>query len=247
MLVLKNKFALRFLFFLFTIVISSGLFAQSFLERSHIGIGIGAMKYRGNIADPYTKFAFQGNYTYELTDHFSLRGQLFFGSIGASDASWPVGANSLYTRPHPFHSRIQEASILVEYNLLNMNQDSRWTPYVFAGVGYFHYTPYHTEYDQSTNRFYDVVYYATDKRNKLNIPFGGGIKYGLTNNIRLSLEANVRYTTTNDLDGYNVPNESKDFYYSGTLGISFRLGGDYSKKRGGKASRYNSKDCPPVY
>ena len=228
---------------------------QSFLEKSHIGMGVGAMKYRGDIRDPYTKFAFQGNYTYELTDHLHIRAQAFLGSVGASDASTPIFAgtdgNGSYSRPHPFNSRIQEASLLVEYSLLNMNGGSKWTPYVFAGVGMFHYTPYYTVYDPNTNRYNDYKYYATDKRNKPNIPFGGGIRYGLTDNIRLNLETNVRYTTTNDLDGYNPPKDGKDFYYSFTFGISFRLGGDYSSKtnagKGSRSKSRNGKNCPPVY
>ena len=245
-----NKF-FRFVYlcFLFIVLSQNASFAQSFFETSHIGLGIGAMKYRGNISDPYTRFAIQGNYTFDITDHFSVRGQLALGSVGASDASTPAfkAKNPLLDRKHPFYSKIMEGSFLIEYNLLNMNEGSKWTPYIMGGVGYFHYVPYKTLDNAKNERVLDGVYYATDKRNKLNIPFGGGIKYGLTDNIHLSMEVNVRYTTTNDLDGYNVPNESKDFYYTGMLGISFRLGGDYSKKEGGKSNRYNSKNCPPVY
>ncbi|WP_447642294.1 MULTISPECIES: DUF6089 family protein [Chitinophagaceae] len=236
----------------FFLLFSTGKsWGQSFWEKSHLGIGVGAMKYRGDIRDPFTRFAFQGNYTYELTDHLDLRAQAFLGSVGASDASvTPVTYdNTSYNRPHPFESRITEASLLVAYNLLNMNEGSKWTPYLFAGIGYFHYNPYQTIYDATTNRYHKQSYYATDKRNKPNIPMGGGIRYGLNDNIRLNLEANFRYTTTNDLDGYNPPKDGKDFFYSFTFGVSFRLGGDYNtrKNSGGKSKSSSRKNCPPVY
>ncbi len=219
-------------------------FSQNFWGKSHVGVGVGALSYSGDILNPKTKLALQGNYTYELTDHFNVRGQLSFGNIGATDASAPnysSPANPLYARPHPFKSKIQDVSLLVEYNLLNMNGGSKWTPYIFSGVGFFHYVPYDTRNN--------TVYYATDKRNKLNIPFGGGIKYGLTDNIRLNLETNIRHATTNDLDGYNPPNEGKDWFYTVTLGVSFRLGGDYSSNKSGGSgkNRTNRKNCPPVY
>lgn len=242
-------FRLSFVFILLLSCFQKG-FGQSFWEKSHIGIGVGAMKYRGDIRDPYTQFVFQGNYTYELTNHISLRGQAVFGSVGASDASTSAiqYQNILFNRPHPFRSKIQEASLLVEYNLLNINESSKWTPYIFGGMGYFHYSPYHIEYNQATNRFDKVPYFATDKRNKVSVPFGGGIKYALNENIRLNMEVNVRYTSTNDLDGYNPPNDGKDFFYTGTVGVSFRLGGDYSRKNsGGKSKSSSRKDCPPVY
>lgn len=246
MSIFKTDFKPYFLIAL--LLFSQKGFAQNFWEKSHLGIGVGAMKYKGDIFNPYTRFAFQANYTYELTDHFNIRGQAFFGSVGASDASATAFNINGYVRPHPFESRIKEASLLVEYNLLNMNEGSKWTPYLFAGAGFFHYQPYHTEYDATANRFYRVAYFATDKRNKLDVPFGGGIKYGLSDNIRLNLETNIRYTTTNDLDGYNPPNEGKDWFYSFTLGISFKLGGDYhSGKSGGNGAKYNSKKCPPIY
>ncbi len=242
-------FALGLCFF-----ITSRAFSQTFWEKSHIGVGFGAMKYMGDIPRPFTKFAIQGSYTYELTDHINIRGQAFFGSLGASDN--PSIVNPAMDRPHPFETRIQEASILGEYNLLNMNDGKKWTPYGFIGIGFFHFTPYYTQYDAATNRYNDYGYPITSSK-KLNIPFGGGFKYALTDNIRLFAEGSFRYTTTDEIDGY-VPTmypgytraKANDYFYSLMLGVTFRLGGDYSRKDGGSGSgksKFSDRKCPPVY
>ena len=213
------------------------------------------MRYMGDIPDPYTKFAVQGLYTYELSGHVNIRGQLFLGSFGASDD--PKFVNPAMDRPHPFNTSIEEASILGEYNLLNMEEGKKWTPYGFIGLGFSHFVPYFTQYNPATNR-YNNYRYAVSATKKLNVPFGIGIKYGLTENIRIFMEGNFRYTTTDEIDGYqptDFPSYKKakanDYFYSGTIGISFRLGGNYQRDKnsgsGKKNSQRNRKNCPPVY
>ncbi|MFT4203637.1 MAG: DUF6089 family protein [Chitinophagaceae bacterium] len=252
---------LKLLAFSSLIFVFAAAHSQTFWEKSHLGIGVGAMQYNGDLRNTYTKFAIQGNYTYELTDHFNLRGQVFFGSVGASDGDtppfeneWTDEANGIRNpeaRPHPFNSQIQEASILGEYNLYNMNDGKKWTPYVFAGLGYFHYNPYYTWYSTSDNRYYNYRWATEGSHQRINIPFGGGIRYGLTDDIRLNLEGNFRYTTTDEIDAYPPPtrdwSKTKDYFFSVTFGISFRLGGDYHKKSDGKSSKFNDRKCPPVY
>lgn len=223
-------------------------FAQSFWEKSHLGIGAGVMQFQGDIKNPSTKFALQGMYTYELTGHINIRGQLFFGSLGATDASSPPYQLGSYSRPHPFHTAIQEASLLGELNLFNLNDGKKWTPYGFIGIGYFHYRP---KKDDGTD------WGIKDVPRKLNVPFGLGLKFALSDNIRLFAEGNYRYTTTDEVDGYqptDIPSyrgsKINDYYLSGTIGLTFRLGGDYRGSRnGGGRSKSSSgrKGCPPVY
>ncbi|PZP41935.1 MAG: hypothetical protein DI598_17595, partial [Pseudopedobacter saltans] len=219
--------------------------------KSHIAVGVGAMQYQGDIPKPFTRFAIQGSYTYELTDHINLRGQLAFGSLGATDN--PAIVNPDMGRPHPFDTRIQEISLLGEYNLFNLNDGKKWTPYGFIGLGFIHYQPYFTEYDANTNRYVNYGYPISSSK-KLHVPFGLGLKFALNDNIRLFAEANYRYTTSDEIDGYQPTNYAgytrakvNDYFLSGVIGVSFRLGGDYSSKSGGNKSKYNSKDCPPVY
>lgn len=223
------------------LTVSSQAFSQTFWDKSHVGIGVGGMQYLGDIPHPFTRFAFQGSYTYELTDHINLRGQAFFGSLGARDNP---------NRNHSFDTRIQEVSILGEYNLFNMNEGKKWTPYGFIGVGLFHFAPYYTAQDGKDYGW------PTSANKKLNIPFGAGLKFALTDKIRLFGEGNFRYTTTDEIDGYQPTDNPSykrakinDYFFSMTFGLTFRLGGS-SHGDGGSdkvRSRYNSKSCPPVY
>ena len=226
--------------------------SQSFWEKSHIGVGIGVTRYQGDIPMPYNKFIIQGNYTYELTNHINIRGQLAFGSLGASDDN-NIQDKSM-DRPHAFNTRIQEVSILGEYNLFSMNDGKKWTPYGFIGLGFFHFVPYRTIYDDKSKRFVDDPWPVSSTK-KLDIPFGLGFRFALTDNIRLFVEGNYRYTTTDEIDGYQPTSytqykraKANDYFLSGVVGVSFRLGGDYkSHNNGGGKSKHNNRNCPPVY
>jgi hypothetical protein len=226
--------------------------AQSLGEKLHIGIGFGPMRYYGDIYSEYTQFSMAGNLRYELNDHFYLKGQITLGSVGASDQG------SARQTLHPFRSNIQEISIMPEYDLLNMNEGKKWTPYVFIGLGYFHYKPFYYEYNEDTKR-YDKIDGSTDPNyklssvpRKLNIPLGGGFKFALNDNIRLFAEGNFRLTPTDEIDAYQYKSSSykNDVYYNFLFGVTFRLGGDYSRQKSGKSgggSKRNLQNCPPVY
>ncbi|QES87959.1 DUF6089 family protein [Rhizosphaericola mali] len=233
-------------FALLSMLIISQVHGQSFSEKLHLGIGFGPMRYYGDIYSEYTQFSVAGNIRYELNDHFYIKGQVTFGSVGASDQG------SERQQLHPFRSNIQEISIMPEFDLLNMNEGSKWTPYIFAGVGYFHYTPFYYEYNDVTKRYDKYNYDLASVPRKINIPFGGGIKYAITDNIRLFGEGNFRLTNTDEIDGYQFKSSSikNDVYYNFLFGVTFRLGGDYSSHRSQKSSghsRRNLQNCPPVY
>lgn len=231
-------------------LLSAKGFSQSLWEKSSIGIGIGGIKYSGDIPNEFTKLAFQGFYSYKLTDHISLRGQFAIGTVGARDNG---NINSPMGRPHPFESRIQEASILGEYNFLNL-QEYKWTPYVLAGIGFFHFQPFFTQYDPTTNRNQDYGYSVSSNK-KWSFPIGLGFKYAITDKIGLFVEGSFRYTNTDEIDGYQPTDfpiykkaKVNDFFGTGTAGITFNLGGNANNDGGGKrSSKYNSNRCPPVY
>lgn len=234
---------------LLTICVTFCLFntkAQTLGEKLHIGIGFGPMRYYGDIYSEYTQFSMAGNLSYELSDHFYLKGQITLGSVGASDQGTQRNPN------HPFRSNIQEISIMPEFNLLNMNEGSKWTPYIFVGVSYFHYKPFYDTYNDKTTRYDRSYYTLSSAPRKLNIPFGGGIKYGISDNIRLFAEGNFRLTPTDEIDAFQAKSSSikNDVYYNFLFGVTFRLGGDYSSHKSGKSggkNRKNLQNCPPVY
>ena len=93
---------------------------------------------------------------------------------------------------------------------LNNLNERKYSPYFFAGLAVFHYNPY--AYDANRNKVYlkplstegeGVAGYPDRKQYSLTqmaIPFGGGIKFALTDNIRIGLEVGLRKLFTDYLD-----------------------------------------------
>jgi hypothetical protein len=89
-----------------------------------------------------------------------------------------------------------------------MNQ-KRWSPYLFGGIAVYHYNPY--TFDQRGNKIflqplgtegqglpgYDRGLYNLTQ---LAIPFGGGIKYAISDKVQLGLEVGLRKLFTDYLD-----------------------------------------------
>lgn len=233
---MRHSIALFFAYFLFM----SAAHSQTFWEKTHIGLGLGSMNYSGDAYNPYTKFSMNVRGLYELSDQLYLKGTATIGSIGASEKDVPYLPTLTPPRPHPFKSDIQELSLTAEYDFFNINQGAKFTPYAFAGVGAYHYAPYYEKYNTITNQYDKVKYRLTNSTKKINIPFGAGVKYAITENVRLFAEGSMRYLGQDQLDAL-APSSSKsdDIFYTISVGVTFRLGGDYRSS--------GSSKCPPVY
>jgi len=99
-------------------------------------------------------------------------------------------------------------------NRENYDYDPRLKPYVFAGLGAFHFNPKGSLTDQNGNvSWHDLQPLHTEgqgfpeypsKRNykltQMNIPFGAGFKYLVSGNINLGLELLYRKTFTDYID-----------------------------------------------
>jgi hypothetical protein len=178
----------------------------------HLNLFGGFSNYIGDLqSKTYTmqqsRPAFGGSIQYDLTSHFSLLAGLNYGVIGASDSY----SDKAYLRARnlSFESRIYEANFMGEYNLLDLNTN-RISPYVFAGIALFHFNPYaydtlgHKQYlRQLSTEGEGLAQYPNSKPYNLTqfaIPFGGGIKFRVTDNIVLSYEVGLRKTFTDHLD-----------------------------------------------
>jgi hypothetical protein len=151
--------------------------------------------------------AFGAGLQYDLSGHFSLLTNLMFGRISASDA-YATQAD-LRARNLSFESAIAEGNLLVEYNLLDLRAH-RLTPYVFAGVAVFHFNPY--AYDSTGKKVYlrllstegeGLPQYPNRKPyalTQMSIPFGGGIKFRISDRVTLAYELGMRKTFTDYLD-----------------------------------------------
>jgi hypothetical protein len=144
---------------------------------------------------------------YDLTQHFSVLSNLTFGKVGASDmyaAQADVRARNL-----SFQTDISEWNLLLEYNLLSLRSHT-FTPYVFAGVAVYHFNPF--AYDSTGRKVYlqplstegeglpqypNVKPYALTQ---LAIPFGGGIKFRISDKVVLAYEIGLRKLFTDYLD-----------------------------------------------
>ncbi len=182
-----------------------------YCQRLHVNLSGGFAGYQGdlqgrNITLDQTKGAFGAGLTYNLTGHLSLRTGLVTGSIEADDKN---NKPDLQIRNLHFKSKITEGNLLAEYNLFDL-KNRKFTPYVFAGVGVYHFDPY--TYD-TTGKKHFLQPLSTEgqglalypdrkpyKRTQFTIPFGGGLKYRLTDNVVLGYEIGLRKLFTDYLD-----------------------------------------------
>lgn len=169
----------------------------------------GLSNYQGDLVDKAyqnSKAAFGISGTLPITQRLSVRAQLIFGKVAGADSLSPKP--ELKARNLSFESAVTEFSVLAEYNIFNLEQ-IRWTPYVFAGIGGFHFNPY--AFSQNGNQVYlqplgtegqGLPGYAAKPYSltALAIPFGGGIKYAISSSVTLGLELGLRKTFTDYLD-----------------------------------------------
>lgn len=82
-------------------------------------------------------------------------------------------------------------------------------PYLFAGLSYYHFDPYTTTTGSSEKNYLQPLgtegqgFYLNRKKYKLNqfaIPFGGGVKFAITENVRFGIEIGLRKLFTDYLD-----------------------------------------------
>ena len=201
-----------------TLVLVLFFIAHSSFSQFRLGIFGGLSNYQGDLTDkPYksSKGAFGLTGTFPITERFSVRAGLTFAKIAAADSL--SDESELIARNLSFQSKITEFSIVGEYSIFNLDQ-IRWTPYIFGGLAVYHFNPY--TYDETGIQTYlqplttegqglqgypNKPYSLT----QLSIPFGGGIKYAISERVHLGLEVGLRKTFTDYLDdvstGYADP------------------------------------------
>ncbi len=178
-------------FFLCLLVSYSSIsFAQSF----HAGVFGGLTNYHGDVVDKgygrFTKPAIGITGNYEISGRVSLRAGLTLGKIAGDDK---YNAESVRIRNLNFESKITEFSLLGEFHVFNL-KNIRWTPYAFAGFALYHFNPYtfdsggiKTFLKPLSTEGQGIAGYNTKEYSltQLALPFGGGIKYSINENIRI--------------------------------------------------------------
>ena len=199
--------------------ITSSVLAQ----RVHLGVFGGLSAYNGDLTDKiYPKKVTNGaigiTVNYEIADQFMLRGGFTYSIVGGADRF--SKDSGLIKRNLAFETKIHEFSLVGEYYLFNLNE-RKYSPYAFAGLAVFHFDPY--AFDANHNRVFlkplstegeGLTGYPDRKPYGLTqfaIPFGGGIKFAITENLRIGLELGMRKLFTDYLDdvskNYIDPND----------------------------------------
>ncbi|HVK96649.1 MAG TPA: DUF6089 family protein [Flavisolibacter sp.] len=211
------------------------LTSQTLFAQFHFGTFLGGANYIGELnSDLYkrTKPAIGVSLNYEVSDRVMLRSGLTVGKVEGADRY--SGTETLkQVRNLHFKSNIVEFSLIGELTAFNL-YNIRWSPYVFAGVGLFRFNPYT---DTDSGKVYlkplstegqglpgNPEYSLID----LSIPFGGGIKYNINENVRIGLEVGLRKLFTDYLDDVSKTyiDENELLAYKGQEAVNFSYRGD---------------------
>jgi hypothetical protein len=177
-------------------------------QNFHFTLFAGVSNYQGDLQPK--KFTFQqGNLAlgagglYELSEKLYLRGNFTVGKISGDDRKSYQNAS----RNLNFSSQIIDMHLGLEYDLLN-SYDRSLVPFIFAGVSVFHFSPY--TFDTLGRKVFlqplgtegQGFFQGRTKYNltQLALPFGGGLKLAVNENVRLRFEIGFRKTSTDYLD-----------------------------------------------
>jgi opacity protein-like surface antigen len=168
----------------------------------------GAANYQGDLQPRrftfnQSHFAIGAGLLYELTEKLYARANFTYGSISADDKK----NNRNTTRNLNFTSPVLDVHLGAEYHFFSLYERSA-TPYVFAGVSYFHFNPKAIDSNGSKVALRPLStegqgFYKDRKMynlNQLAIPFGGGIKLAVSDKLRIGIEAGLRKTFTDYMD-----------------------------------------------
>jgi len=182
---------------------------QTAFSQFHLGAFVGGSSYLGEVNNkPLTRYkpALGLSVNYELTDRIMLRGGYTFGKLEAAD-KYSQADFVKQTRNLSFQSKLSEFSLIGEltiFNLYNIN----WSPYAFAGLAVYRFNPYVVDSGQKvylqplSTEGQGLPGSSLDpyKLTQFAIPFGGGIKLNVSDNIRLGFEMGIRRLFTDYLD-----------------------------------------------
>ena len=194
---------------LFTCLI---FFTTAITAQLHVGVFGGLAAYNGDLAEKIfpkkvTNGAVGITGNYEINDQIMVRAGFTYAVVGGADrfSSEP----ELVKRNLSFETRLFEFSATGEYYLFNL-YDRRYSPYAFAGLAVYSFNPY--AYDRNIQKVF-LKPLSTEGQGlpgypgrkpysltQLAIPFGGGVKFAITENFRVGIELGMRKLFTDYLD-----------------------------------------------
>jgi hypothetical protein len=196
---------------LFLLLPISGI-AQQGVDLTLFG---GAANYEGDLRNQrfswdQSQAAFSVGLRYSFSPYFAVRSSITLTKIEADDKK---NIPSLRYRNLTFQSKIAEWNAIIEYSISNL-ETKHFAPYMFVGIGVFHFNPY--TFDSTGNKYFlqplgtegqGLPEYPDRKPynlTQLNIPFGGGIKFAVTENLVMGYEIGFRKLFTDYLDDVSL-------------------------------------------
>jgi opacity protein-like surface antigen len=192
------KFAVTILL----IFISLSLKAQTW----ELGGAVGASGYMGDL-NPTNPLKFSGvalgAYVQRNFDgYLSLKLNYTYGKIGAADSN---SSNQQFrNRNLSFKTSLQELSLIGEFNFMEYIPDvshSRYTPFIFLGLGVVDYNP-QANYKGQTYNLRPLMTEGETPYSKtaFTIPYGAGIKYNFSGKWNVTADIGYRQAFTDYLD-----------------------------------------------
>ena len=207
-------------------------------QRVFIGVAGGLANYNGDLLDKLYHSKLTNGFIgltvhYELQDQILIRGSYNFARVNGSDIY--SEKEDLRMRNLHFESAISELSIVGEYYLFNL-YERRFSPYGFVGLGLFHFNPY--AYDSLERKVFlkplsteGQGIYPDKKPYSLwqpTIPIGGGVKFAISENLRIGFEVGIRKTFTDYLDDVSTsyPDQNDLLAARGQTAVDFSYRSD---------------------
>ena len=178
-----------------------------FAQNIHVAAFAGLSNYQGDLQSKKFTFdqshvALGGGLLYEMTDNLFARLAFTYCQVSADDKK---GKNT--DRNLSFNSHIYELQLGAEYDLLN-NYERALVPYAFFSIAVFNFNPTAVNKTGKTVALQPLGtegqgFYLGRKKyalTQLAIPFGGGLKLAINENVRIRGEIGLRYLLTDYLD-----------------------------------------------
>ena len=140
----------------------------------------------------------------DLSEHVTARSYLTLASLRADDKK---GTAAMQQRNLNFRSKIADWELTGQYSFLSLNEHW-WTPYIFAGVGFYHFNPYTKD---TSGKKYFLQPLSTEgegftpgvknyKLTQFSVPIGFGAEYSINEDMRIGIEFGYRKIFTDYLD-----------------------------------------------
>lgn len=189
----------------------TGLKAQDISRDVTVSLYTGIINYQGDL-NP-NSFTFKNsNFSAGIVVRkpvsrwLILRGGVQIGTLEAADRN-----NRDYLKPRnlSFQTSIKEAHVGLEVTLLN-SSTNRFIPYIYGGIAAFHFNPW--TYDNDGQKTFlkplstegqGLPEYPSKKPYglvQLSLPFGGGFRYAINDDIAVGVEFSQRKSFTDYID-----------------------------------------------